>query len=89
MKILWGIFIAAILLELIILSSGFRVLIYEKRVRSGENYVLESGENIGKYSQDSLVCKFFNGRAIKVNVFWYSSNNFMGRDSCPFIYRPN
>lgn len=74
--------------DLVLLVSGYRLLISEKRVDPGQFYIVEDYGNLGSNSQASLACSYFSGRSIKTAVFWYSSNNLFGRDSCPFLYRP-
>ena len=71
-----------------ILVTGTRVLVGETKVNPGMSYVVEDYGDLGTNGQSSLVCRYFNGRKILVSVFWYSSNNIMGRDSCPFFYDP-
>jgi len=67
--------------------SDTRVLVGERLVRPGEQYVVEGFGDVGANAQASLVCRYFTGRSVLPTVFWYSPNNFMGRDSCPFIWR--
>ena len=74
-------------LELILLTTGFRILLKEKKVNSGERYEIEDYGNLGDGDSASLVCKYFDGRKIRITVFWYSANNIMGKDSCPFLFK--
>lgn len=85
-RALWGLgtLLTAILLLLIF---DLRVLIFEKRVHPGQNFVVAEWGDIGKAEQAQLVCRYFTGRSIKTRVFWYSPNNIMGRDQCAFIER--
>jgi hypothetical protein len=71
-------------LELTLLFGGFRILLSEQRIPKGEVIPVESHDTAG---QDVLVCSYFDGRAIRRSVFWYSANNVMGRDSCRFFIR--
>ena len=64
-----------------------RILVEERLVQPGQAYVVEGHGDLGENSQASLVCRYFNGRRVLSTVFWYAPNNFMGRDSCPFISR--
>lgn len=73
---------------LALLVSDYRVLIYEVKVEPGTDYVVTDYGNLGKSTQSSLVCYYFTGRNVLQKVYWYSSNNVMGRDSCPFLIGP-
>ena len=77
-----------VLVEVALLLSGFRVLVWEIKVPPGETYIASGHGTLRKNPQSSLVCKYFTGRSVTESVFWYSSNNIMGRDSCAFIYKP-
>jgi hypothetical protein len=70
---------------LFLLISGKRVLISETKVEPGQEYVLPEHGNLGSAQQASLVCKYFTGRSVRISVLWYSSNNIMGKDQCPFL----
>ena len=73
-------------LELALLITGSRVLVSERRVLPGQ----EPGvEGYRPAAQTQLVCTYFDGRALRTSVLWYSSNNIMGRDSCSFFVRPH
>jgi len=72
-----------------LLVSGQRLLVSERVVRPGESLVVEGYGDLGKYSQRSLVCKYFTGSSIKTRVYWFASNNFLGRDQCPFLVQAN
>jgi hypothetical protein len=74
--------------EIGLLVSGYRVLMKETLVRPGEYYLVEGYDNLGDANQASLACRYFTGRAFMTIVFWYSESNVLGRDSCPFLYRP-
>jgi hypothetical protein len=68
-----------------LLVSGRRVLVWEVKVNPGEHYIVEEHGNLGASQQSSLVCRYFTGRSILTTVFWYSPNNVLGKDQCPFI----
>ena len=70
-----------------IVVTDTRILLEEKLVQPDQRYVVEGYGDLGASSQASLVCRYFNGRRVLSTVFWYAPNNFMGRDSCPFISR--
>ena len=59
-----------------------------KVVEPGQFYEVEEYGNLGDSSLASLVCTYFTGRGLSPKVYWYSAGNLMGRDSCPFLYRP-
>lgn len=76
------------ILNLIILFSGYRILLSETRVNPGDTHHVAGYGNLGDSGKASLVCRYFTGSDIKTDVFWYSPGNILGRDACPFIYRP-
>jgi hypothetical protein len=82
------IIVPVILFSIIIflLISGNRVLLSETKVEPGQDYVLQEWGNLGEAEQASLVCKYFTGRSVKISVYWYSPNNVLGKDQCPFIF---
>ena len=84
-KLIAGLIFISILFPLLLLFSGARILFSEKRVNPGDLFTVQDYGNLGQMNQSSLVCKYFTGRSIITSVFWYSSNNFMGRDQCPFF----
>ena len=83
-KAFWVMASALMILEFILLFGNYRILIRERRVPPGED------PNVEQYSaarQTQLVCAYFDGRAIRQTVYWYSPANIMGRDACPFFIR--
>lgn len=78
---------ASVLASLALLLTGNRVLVWEKKVELGETFVVEGHGDLGGNSQATLVCWYFTGRSVITNVFWYAPDNFLGRDSCPFLDR--
>lgn len=70
-----------------LLVTGARVLVWEAKVDPGQTYIAGEWGDLGKAQSPSLVCRYFTGRSIKMTAFWYSPNNIMGRDSCPFLVR--
>lgn len=68
-----------------LLLSGHRVLVRETLVQPGTKYEVSGYGDVGKNAQASLVCRYFTGRGVTTNVLWYSSNNIMGKDECPFV----
>lgn len=71
----------------LVLVTDTKVLLWQTKVRKGQYYYVEDYGDLGKYNQSTLVGRYFNGRSIITKVFWHSSNNIFGRDSCPFILR--
>lgn len=67
-----------------LLLTGKRVLVWETRVEPGDYYVLPEYGNLGAADNAKLVCRYFTGRSVLTAVYWHSSNNFAGRDQCPF-----
>lgn len=68
----------------VLLVSGKRVLVWETRVELGDYYVLAEYGNLGAADNAQLVCRYFTGRSVLTSVYWYSPNNLMGKDQCPF-----
>jgi hypothetical protein len=83
-------FVISILFSsIILLVSGKLILMSEKKVNPSENYIVLDYGNLGDSKQASLACKYFSGRSILTKVFWYSPNNILGKDECPFILDRN
>ena len=61
------------------------ISVSEKKVNPGETYIVIDYGNLGDSKSSSLACKYFSGRSILTKVFWYSPNNILGKDECPFI----
>lgn len=80
-----GVIAALFVISLTLLLTGYRVLIWETKVEPGQAYSVEGWGELGSNTQASLVCRYFTGRGVVSNVMWYSPNNIMGRDSCPFL----
>lgn len=70
-----------------ILVTDMKILLSEIKINPGQEYYVQDYGNLGDNSQASLVCNYFNGRKTLTRVFWYSSNNILGKDSCPFLLR--
>lgn len=84
-RITVGIVFVLLLISATLLVLGKRVLVFETKVSPGERYVVPVYGNLGEAQQPSLVCRYFTGRSILISVFWYSSENILGKDQCPFI----
>lgn len=88
MRWLWRGLVVLAALELALLVSGRGVLISERRVRSGERFIVPEWGNLGGGTQDALYCRYFTGRGVDANALWYSPNGFYGRRACPFVSDP-
>lgn len=77
----------AALLCLLLLVTDTRVLVWEKRVRPGDHYVVPEYGDLASERDASLVGYYFNGRGLVTRVYRYAPNNILGRDACPFILR--
>ena len=84
-KVLTTAIVCLLLLWLFLLVTDRGLLLSEKKVEPGESYIVDDYGDLGKSSQGSFVCRYFNGRKIVTDVYWYSPNNIFGRDSCPFL----
>lgn len=78
-----GLFLAII--YFVVLIFDIRILVFQKKVAVGESYYVEGWGNIGESTQASIVCNYFNGHQILSEVFWYSPNNFLGKNTCPIF----
>lgn len=74
--------------SVLLLATGTRVLVHERLVQRGTDYSVPGFGNLKSNGQASLVCRYFTGRQIVSDVLWYSANNVMGRDECPFVNKP-
>ena len=86
-KITIAIAVVLLVADIALLFSGYRLLIWEQRVGVGE-HVQVAGWGDVHGDQASLVCRYWTGRSLKPQVYWYSANNIMGRDECAFLLRP-
>lgn len=68
-----------------LLVTDTRILIEEITVEAGHPYIVDGYGDLARYNRTSLACKYFNGRKTFNSVYWYSHNNYGGRDSCPFM----
>jgi hypothetical protein len=75
LAIVWG----------LLLVTDTRVLISETKVDPGQTFVVAEWGDLGKAGQSQLYCKYTNGRRPVGRVLWYSPNNVMGADACPFL----
>ena len=57
---------------LVLLITDFRVLVKESKIQNAKG-------------NDYFICKYFTGRSFVDQEMWYSPNNILGVDSCPFI----
>jgi hypothetical protein len=85
-KIAIAVAAAALIADLALLFSGYRVLLWERRVSVGEHIPVAGWGDVHG-DQESLVCRYWTGRSVKPQVYWYAPNNIMGRDECPFLLR--
>lgn len=81
-----GVVIAIMLaVEALLIITGARFLLHETLVRPGTDFVVPEYGNLKSNQQASLVCRYFSDRGIVTEVLWYSPNNIIGRDQCPFL----
>jgi hypothetical protein len=84
-RLIIGVLAGFVLANLVLLITGRRVLMHERRVDPGDHYTVTEYGDLGKSEQSSLVCRYWTGRSVTTNVVWFSPNNMMGRDQCPFV----
>ncbi len=87
-KMLLGVAAMVVALELFLLLADARILVSERRVLPGESVVVDGHGDLSENSQASLVCTYFDGRALRHTVYWYSPSSMLGRDACPFLAFP-
>ena len=66
---------------LLLLIIDARVLVYETRERVFDPF----DKTWNKIENADLECTYFTGRKFVTTIYRYSSNNIMGKDSCPFL----
>jgi hypothetical protein len=84
-NLVFGVALLLAAMFLVLLLTGKRILVFERLVQPGETYVVQDWGDLGAGSTAALVCRYFTGRSIKTQVFWYSPNNIFGKDQCPFV----
>jgi curved DNA-binding protein CbpA len=72
---------------ILLLVTDTKILIWETKVEPGQQYYVAGHGELQNPKQGSLVGRYFNGRRVITQVYWYSPNNIFGRDSCPLILR--
>lgn len=73
-------------LEVFLLAGSYRILISEGRITAGEQAHIEGwGTLSGQEKQDSIVCKYFDGKKTINIVRWYSPNDVFGVSGCHFL----
>ncbi len=68
-RILIASVVVAFLADGLLLATGLRLLVSERRVKTGERVSVPEYGELGGSSQDSLICKYFTGRSVVVRVF--------------------
>jgi hypothetical protein len=79
-----GFTLALILADIALLTSGHRVLVWQHYVAAGQPQNAQ-GFKGSVADAPSIECWYFTGRSIRSTPYWYSPNNVMGKDECPFI----
>jgi hypothetical protein len=86
MKILKTVIYGLLLLWILLVLTGWGVLLSETKVSKGDRYPAAVAKDYGEVNNDdgaALVCKYFDGRSLLSKVFWYSPNGILGKSSCP------
>lgn len=79
-----GVGVTLVLADIALLVSGQRLLIWERHVAAGEPGQVE-GFKGHRAAAPGIECWYFTGRSIRSRAYWYSPNNVMGKDECPFL----
>ena len=78
--------------ELFLFLTGSKILLTEEVIMPGEPFPEGKLTDIfGDYNaveENSIICKYFNGRKTVYRKFKYSAFNENGIDSCPSYLRP-
>jgi hypothetical protein len=85
MKIVRIAFFVLAAIELFLLLSGCRILVWQQRVPQGQTVTVSDW---GEVQGDSIVCRYFTGRTISTSVFGYSPDGIFGKTECPLVIRP-
>lgn len=85
MKVLVRALFLILILWITMTVFGMRINVSQKLIQKGESYPASVSKDYGLVNDGdaSLVCGYFTGLAVVHTVFWYSSNNILGKDSCP------
>ena len=78
---------AAVLLNLLLIVSGDRILIYETIIEPGESYSSE-GWTYSHEERRLIACRYWTGRNVKSWVGWYGFEEDE-TDECQLIFDPN
>lgn len=71
---------------LLLLITDRRILVYEKKIYHGKTGLFHPTiKDPFEFSVKEFDCMYFTGRSFITKTFSYSSINFMGKDSCPFL----
>ncbi len=75
-----------LVLDILLMASGYRLLISEKVVDQGEAYT--AGDWVfGSNRRAVIVCRYWTGRSMKPEGLWYGvGDNEI--DECPLLYAP-
>lgn len=75
-------FLGAVAGEFYVLYTGNQVVVWQSKAAEGEP-VAALGNNPAEY--DMLVCRHFDGRAVRVSLYRHAEDNMGGFSHCPMI----
>lgn len=76
-----------VVLDLLLMASGYRLLLKERMVQPGEHYVAGEWGDIGTFPKTVLVCWYWTGRKLKPSAAWYGVGG-QELDECPLFSHP-
>lgn len=78
----------ALILDILLMTSRYRLLLNEKVVQPGETYMAGEWDDVGTYGKPVVVCWYWTGRSIRPTAEWYG----VGKneiDECPLLKDPD
>lgn len=85
-KLLVRLVAAAILAELFLVVSGYRLLIGERIIPAGQSYSGAKWGSFGSYTRPVLVCWYWTGRTRIPEPFWHGTGK-SERDECSVLHK--
>lgn len=73
-------------LDIVLMVSGYRVLVHERIVQPGERFEVE-GWTFGSFERPVVLCRYWTGRSLKLTSRVYGTSEGES-DECRFLYAP-
>lgn len=72
--------------DLMLMISGYRLLIHERAVQPGQSYSAGHWGDLGSYERETIACWYWTGRRLLPEAFWYGAGK-SERDECSFLHK--